>query len=180
MLFFTSKDFGTKKCHFCFRFHSQARNSAWRSRNQVMNYIFGISISRRRGEEEEEEEDPTIMLFFISEDFVLKKCHFCFRFHFQAQNSARRSRNQVMNYIFGISISRSLSFNSLNSSLIRRAIYSHVNCVMYCRTSNCARTAWTWSSSWSTTENRLVFSLRAQFQHKSPMVKNFRQWSEND
>ena len=100
MLFFTSKDFGPKKCHFCFRFHFQARNSARRSRNQVMNYIFGISISRRT------EWAPTSMLFFTSKDFGPKKCDFCFRFHFQARNSARRSRNQVMNYIFGISISR--------------------------------------------------------------------------
>ena len=98
LLFFITED--PKKCLFCFRFYFQARNSSRRSRNQVINYIFEISISRQT------EGDPTLMLFFISEDFGPKKCHFCFRFRFQTRNSARRSRNQVMDYIFGISISR--------------------------------------------------------------------------
>ena len=105
MLFFISKDFGPKKCHFCLRFHFQARNSARRSRNQVINYIFRFSISRRI------EWDPTLMLFFISKDFGPKKCHFCLRFHFQARNSARRSRNQVINYIFRFSISRRIEWD---------------------------------------------------------------------
>ena len=86
--------------HFCFRFHCQARNSARASRNQVMNHIFGISISRRT------EWHPTSMIFFISNDFSLKKCHFCFRFHFRAWNSARGSKNPGIKYIFGISSSR--------------------------------------------------------------------------
>ena len=86
--------------HFCFRFHYQARNSVRRSMNPEMKYIFGISRSRRT------EWHPTSMIFFISNDFSLKKCHFCFRFHFRAQNSARRSMNSEMKYIFGISRSK--------------------------------------------------------------------------
>jgi len=100
MVFFISNDFSLKKCHVCFRFHFRARNSARRLMNPGMKYIFGISRSRQT------EWHPTSMVFFISNDFSLKKCHFCFRFHFRAQNSARRSMNSEMKYIFGISRSK--------------------------------------------------------------------------
>ena len=100
MSFFISEDSGPKKCHFCFRFHFRARNSARRSMNPGMKYLFGISSSRRT------EWHPTSMIFFISNEFSLKKCHFCSRFHFRARNSARRSMNPGMKYIFRFRSSR--------------------------------------------------------------------------
>ena len=72
----------------CFRFHFQARNSARRSRNQVMNYIFGIS--RRT------EWTPTSMLFFISEDFGPKSAIFALDFTFRREILSRKRISEIL------------------------------------------------------------------------------------